>query len=139
MALAISLDTLLGIAGLIAAIPVSYGWTQRALLWNTQRKIRKLQSDREMYLRLAGSDREYFGWLLHSLLLVVTVFTMALMFQSVHVAEGGASFVAAIHWILGGLAYFLAVNTLGIYARVKRCAATIEAIDARLARFQGKS
>lgn len=138
MANGISLDTLLGVAGLVAAIPVYYGWARQALTWNSQRKIKNLEKEREMYLRLANSDREYLGWLLHSLLLVVTVFTMALMFQSVHVADGGASIVAVAQWVLGGLGYFLAVNTLGIYARVKRVSITIDKIDAQLKQLQRK-
>ena len=61
MALAFTFDTFLGLAGLIAAIPFYSGKAQRALAWNTRRKIRKLQKEREMYIRLSGSDREFLG------------------------------------------------------------------------------
>ena len=65
-------------------------------------------------------------------------FTMALMFRAVSLDKEGESVAVVIHWILGGLGYIVAVNTLGIYSRLKDPAATIAKIDARLAKLDPK-
>lgn len=120
------------IVGLVATIPVYMGWFKGALSWHRRRKIDKLKKEKEFLSRLKSSDREFLGWLLHSLLLVVTVFCVALMFRGVEVDSSGTTLVASLHWILGGAAYYFAVSALGTYNRLRNFDNTVQKIDAQI-------
>lgn len=117
------------IVGVVATVPVYLGWFARLLSWNRQRKLEKLEKEKELLSRLKSSDREFLGWLLHSLLLVVTVFCVALMFRGAEVDSNGIKLVATLHWLLGGAAYFFAVSALGTYHRLKNFDSSIQKID----------
>jgi hypothetical protein len=108
------------IVGLIAAIPVYKGWFIGTLSWNRQRQIEKLRKEKAFLICLYSSDREFIGWLLHNVLLVVTIFSIALMFRSIEVDPGGPKLVVLFHWLLGGGAYVISVFALGIYHRLRK-------------------
>lgn len=119
-------------AGLVATIPVYMGWFKGALSWHHRRKIQKLKIEKEFLTRLKSSDREFLGWLLHSLLLVVTVFCVALLFRGVEIDSHGIELVATLHWILGGTAYYFALSALGTYRRLQSFDKTIQIIEKKI-------
>lgn len=120
------------IAGLVATIPIYKGWLQGALYWNRRRKLEKLTKERSFLERLQNSDRELIGWLLHQVLLVITLFSIALMFRSIEIDQEGAKLVAVLHWVIGGFAYFVAVNALGTYHRLQHYDTTRSKLDEKI-------
>lgn len=125
------------IIGLIATIPIYKGWLYGALSWNQRRRKEKLLKERDFLTRLHTSDREFLGWLLHCLLLVVTIFCVALMFRAVEVDSGADKLVAGLHWLLGGGAYLIAVSALGTYRRLHTFEKSIAKINEQISKLGG--
>lgn len=118
----------------VGAIPVFKSGFTGVLSWDRSRRIIALEKEKKFLIRLAGSDREYIGWLIHSVLLILVLFSLALMLRVLEIGPGmPPGVVAFIHWLLGGMAYFFAVATLGAYHRVRRLDYAIIKIDKKIA------
>ena len=125
------------IAGLVATIPVYKGWFHEAKFWNIKRRVEKLNKEKVFLSLLRSSDREFLGWMLHSVMLVITIFTFALVFRTIEIDSDGVKVVTVVHSLLGWLAYFIAVSTLGIYHRLRDFDKTIANIDKKIQEISG--
>lgn len=125
-------------AGLIATIPTYKGWFSGAISWNNQRKIDKLKAQKLFILKLTTSNREFLGWLLHSILMIATLLSAGLLVRSVEIDPNGLKLSALSHWFIGSCAYFFGISILGTFHRLKKHEETISDIDRRIQILEAK-
>ena len=122
--------------------PVRMGFT-----WGLTQSLAHLQKQRARLVRLQGSDREFYGWMLSGILWGVALFAAALMLESLMVIPPASSplsqyvamaLVKVGRYTLGWFAGRIAMKRLGDYRALQRFDTTIANLDRDIAKLEAK-
>jgi hypothetical protein len=115
--------------------------------WNRARKLDVLRKRRDWLIELHKSDRTYYGWLLSSILWVLTLLAAEIALEGMMVPPTGFTAEALyihvvlrhlLRFFLGYTAFVLALGRLGDYRALQRFDRAKERIDRAIAKLEAK-
>lgn len=123
------------IIGLIATIPVYKGWFFKLLLWNKSRKLLSLEKQLEIINKLKNDSNYLVIFIGQSILAVLTIVACAQFFEIMSLSSSNDMSSVFIS-ITSIIAYFFAINRLGILTKAKKYEKYSEILNAEIAKLK---
>jgi hypothetical protein len=123
------------------------GEIRSLFVWSGARNLVMLQKRRDRLIRLHNSDREYYGWLLSCVLLVLALFAVVTVYEGLMTPPTGWGrradieahlLLGLVRYGMGCAAYWIAISRWRDYRALQRFDHTMETLDRKIATLASK-